>query len=352
MLGPKAEHMNPHSAATVAPTSKRPLTLRRNLPAEAVRGLFTRSGYLGLRPSCALSPAWLGLDADSVSQDLLYVGRDGQPVGHVSVTRAYGSTWLGHQIAMRRDHAEQIQARSALYQAFASLPTQLDGDEARLLGYFDPTLRWHQRFFTSFADGVSDDLAMVVPWDRFERQAETPLPSDPEFDGVVEPLRSCDLCAASEIARRQLPTLMSDALALTPETLLSPNLHPAYPAAGIGRSRTAFALKQHGRLIAIALCELTDSSLSVFNLMNLAQVFATSEASAPGLLALQNQVRRFYASNDIAYPLLVAPAGRFDGAADPAVHLEETMGCIVWSAQGLRAYRAFLTEQFARLRTA
>lgn len=326
------------------------LRLRRQAKPAAMRRLLEDTGYLALRPGHGPSPAWLNLEADSVSRDFVYLADDQTPVGHVSVTRAYPRTWLGHQIVMRRDHTESIAARAALYDAFATWPGAAEQGPVHLLGYFDRSHPWHQLFFEHFVTSLDDAAqAVVVPWDRFERTPDAKVCHPGPHACTVEALAAEDAPELVAMAREQLPTLMADAIDLCAEGLVTTALHPAFRETGLQRARHGFSLRENGRITAFALCELTDRRLSLFNLMNLAQLFATPHASKQGQLALQNRVRVFYREHGIKDPLVVAPAGTVHGTQDPAVRLEETMGCIVWSAEGLRAYQSFLNLHFAWL---
>jgi hypothetical protein len=325
------------------------LTLRRNVPADLIVRLFEDSRYLDLRRGCRPSRRWLGLDADRISRDLTYVTPDGHPVGHVSITRAYRHAWLGHQIATLSDHEHSLDARRALYLSFAMLPGLLDGGNAKLLGYYDRSRPWHQIFFEQFVRNVSSpELAALTPLDRFERQP-VPLGLDTEIPShiQVEQASGRDLAIAAQMARRHTPPLLAEALDLQPSGLRSDHLHPAYAATRWKRSRDVLLLRVRGQPAGVALCEVTTRDLSLFNIMNIAQFFMADRVEPAAQRIFQHQVRRFYAERAISDPLVVAPAGTFQGELDRKVRLAETMGCIVWSAEGLRAF-----ENYARLRFA
>src|SRR5690606_34300547 len=115
--------------------------------------------------------AWCRPDfAGDLSVDSVYRSADGVLLGHVSVTRAYSRTWLGHQLSTLKGHRESADCRVALYNHFASVPTIMDGrDDVYLLGYYDRSRRWHQLFFEGFVDWIRDEsLVAVTPFDRFE----------------------------------------------------------------------------------------------------------------------------------------------------------------------------------------
>jgi hypothetical protein len=325
------------------------ITKRRNVPPALIVRLFEASRYLGLRAGCRPSPRWLNVDADAISRDLIYVAPGGLPVGHVSITRAYQHAWLGHQIATLSDHEASVDARRCLYLSFAVLPGLLDGNGTKLLGYYDRSRPWHQIFFEQFARSVaSPDLASLAELDRFERDP-APLLHDAEVPSwiQVEPVSGRDLAIAAELARHHTPSLLADALDFHPAGLRSAWLHPAYKGSRLKRSREVLMLRVRGRPAGVALCELTTRELSLFNIMNMAQVFMADRVDPFAQRIFQRRVRQFYAEHAIIDPLVVAPARTFDGAQDPDVRLAETMGCIVWSSEGLRAF-----ENYARLRFA
>jgi hypothetical protein len=147
-----------------------------------------------------------------------------------------------------------------------------------------------------------------------------------------------------------LPALLCDAIDLFPETLVSEALHDCYRGSSLERGREVFVARDQGRVVAIALCEYTDRSLSVFNIMNLAYMFVASADVSPDLQrGLQHTVRSFYLARDISDPIVVSPENNFDATLDAEVQLAEVMGCLVWSAQGLRAYENYVRLRFAWL---
>jgi hypothetical protein len=322
--------------------------LRREVCERAVCHLFRESGYFGLRAALRPRREWLALDADALSRDLVYLSRSGEAIGHVSITRAYRNTWLGHQIAMHPHHAEGLAARRNLYLGFAALPTLIDGLSTRLIGFYDRERPWHQVFFEHFARSVgSPDLVVVTPWDRYElREPATGLvAADREIE--IRDATPEDLGLLTLVAREGLPPLVANALDLTPSSLVAPALHPAYRATPIGRSRRVFVLRERGEVTAFALAELSDRSLSLFNMLNAAHFFGVAgRASRPGRAALVAHVLSYYRRNDVDYPTLIAPHGSFDAAAHPELTLEETMGCIVWSGAALRAYENYVQLRF------
>ncbi len=326
---------------------------RREVDAAALQTLFEATGYLSLRDDTTPERGWYHLDADDLSRDMVYVDAEEQPVGHVSVTRAYSKTWLGHRIAMRGDVPRASTARQTLYHYFASFPVLVDGLDTMLLGYYNRAKRWHQLFFESFVRWMgSPDLAVIAPFDRFEREEAGDAAAIAQGipDGVdVGPIRRDELVRATALVRAQLPALAADAFDIHPRKLERAALHPSYESSGFERARSVLALRVRGELSGVALCETGSQSMSLFNIMNMAQVFVRTGAHRPALeaqLALLSETRRLYAARGLGRPLLVAPPGTLDAAAEPGTSLAETMGCIVWSGRALRQYESFLDYHF------
>lgn len=325
------------------------LRLRRHVPRADVIDLFERSGYLSLRPGCVPTDAWLGIDADAISRDLVYVSRTGRPVGHISITRAYRETWLGHQIATIADDEESLDARRALYLGFASLPTILDGTHSRVIGYYNRSRPWHRIFFEHFAHSVSSsDMAVVCPFDRFERGV-APLVLELPSGIEVGPATERELVTVAALAHAQLPRIVIEAMDLHPARLRVESLHPAYLSSSFYRSRDVVVLRVDGVMVGAALCEYSSREISLFNVMNMAQFFMSEGVDPRAQLALHHHVRRGYLERGVEDPLVVARPGTFDATADPDTRLAETMGCIVWSAEGLRAYENYVQLHFAWL---
>ncbi|HEX6245096.1 MAG TPA: hypothetical protein VFZ61_29445, partial [Polyangiales bacterium] len=151
------------------------LTPRRRVAPATIIDLFEKSGYLKLRAGCVPSAGWLGLDADELSRDLVYVAESGEPVGHSSITRAYRHCWLAHQTAMLSVHPDAVEARAQLLLGLTMLATLIDGASAHVLAYYDRAKPYGRIFFAEFAESVaSSNAAAVTSFDRFERDAAHP----------------------------------------------------------------------------------------------------------------------------------------------------------------------------------
>jgi hypothetical protein len=326
------------------------MTLRRHVKPAALRELFERSGYFALRDGGEPSPQWYGLSADELSRDFVYLSGE-RPIGHGSITRAYGTTWIAHQIATLSHQPETLDARRSLYLALSMVPTLIDGARARVLAYFDRGRPWHRMFFEQFTSSVPASQAVIANVCRFER-SDVPLegaPCLPSHMEIGQP-SAAELVQVTQMARRSLPALMCDALELTPDRLQTDELHPSYRAYDLARERKVWVAREHGRVVAAALSEHTGRELSLFNIMNLSYMFvATPDVPAILQRALQHQVRASYLARGIRDPLLVAPEDNFDGTHDPHVRLAEVMGCITWSAAGLAAYASHIRERAAWL---
>lgn len=329
---------------------------RRTLDPEQVYELLQRSGYLALREGVAPARRWLARQDDgAISRDVCFRDHAKRLIGHVSFTRAYGKAWLGHQLATIRPHEEAIACREAIYLHIATYPTLVDGDDAMMVGYFDRSRPWHQRFFSGFARWVdSPDLAVTIGLDRFERRHPG------RMEAVVDPHVSVraaspeDLIGAAQLVRTHLPSLIADALDVRPECLTTSTLNPSYEGTRYHRGRVALVLHVHHRLAGVALCEIGSRELSIFNLFNMAQVFLAKGAEAPAndaQLALLAAVRGFYAARGVDDPIIVAPPGTLKAELEPGTFLAETMGMIAWSGRGLRQYESFVRYEFGKERS-
>lgn len=318
--------------------------------------LFERSRYLALRETeqAAPSEAWCCPDfATDLSIDTIYRADDGALLGHVSVTRAYSRSWLGHQLATLKGHPESAASRHALYRHFACAPLLSDGEHCYLLGYYNRELRWHQLFFESFVDWVGDQSqAVVAEFDRFEPITDEPVEPSAEApdDIVVECLHPLDVELAVQLVAEQLPPLAVQALDIDRAHLQSSALHPHYEERGVERTRQVFVLWESDELVGVALCETGSRHLSLFNLFNMGQVYVRpGHSSRAGRAMLLRAVRSFYAARGTSDPVLVAPPGSFEHPEDAGLRREETMGCIIWSGRSLLQYQSFISYCFAKI---
>jgi hypothetical protein len=322
---------------------------RGALESHRVVELFEESGYLDLRETESDGPsaAWCRPDfAHKVSVDTIYQATDSTLLGHVSVTRAYSRTWLGHQLATLKGHPESAACREALYHHFATIPVVMDGAEnIYLLGYYNPELRWHQLFFEGFVNWVGDlDRVAILPFDRFEpSDSDAPAIRTPPPPGIdIRRGTADDVPAAVALIRDLMPDLALNAFDITEEHLITEHLHPSYKDSAVERSRQAIVAYQDGVLVGVALCEFGSPDLSLFNLLNLAQVYAVKRTH-PGIsAALFSAVRELYASRGIYDPVLVAPPSRCKNPGAAGLRLDETMGCIIWAGETLEQYQSYV----------
>jgi hypothetical protein len=327
------------------------LVPRASVELPALQRLLASSGYLALREGTdqALSE-WHAMKLPGLSsRDVVYRAEDGTLLGHISITQTYARTWMMHQLATLRGHAESGACREVLYGLISTVPALAQGQDASILGYFNQSKPWHQMSLEPFTRWVGPAGAVITSLDRFEREPDAPpFTPTPEPGVEVQPARANDRLAATALARSQLPGIVADALELHPGRLLTETL--AGPQAG--RARTALVLRIHGELTGVALCETGPRSASLFNLLNIAHIHVCTGAAAPPLgaqLALLAAVRRFYRERDVADPIVVAPAGTLRAAEEPGTRLAEAMGCIVIRGRALRQWENFLRFQLGRI---
>lgn len=328
------------------------LAARSRVPTPVLWELFERSGYLDLRSGEGVSDEWRSFGAKSgLSRDVVYEAKDGTLIGHISITRAYSRSWLMHQFATISKHAESVACRTTIYDFLSSFPVLMDGERAHVVAYFDLHKRWHQLFFHQFVEWVDapKDTAIAV-FDRFERRADSP-PSEllSSATSDIQRAQQTDLIAVASLVRSQLPSVVADALDVYPWSLRSENLLRRQDAENHPRTRDVLVLREGGSVRAAALCETGSRKASIFNILNMAQIFVQAGAHAPsreGQLALLSAVRAYYADRGVSDPVIVAPKDSFDGLADPDTTLAETMGVIAMNAHALRQWENFCRFHF------
>jgi hypothetical protein len=332
------------------------LSRRGEVPGVQVEELFERSGYLALKADCRPGEEWLAAPwPDSLSREAIYRAADGTVLGHVGVTRAYRHAWLGHEIATRRDHPEALECRRALYHHFATWPRLEGGEGCLLVGYYNPQRPWHRRLFEGFA-ALSDPESecRLLPLDRFlvsptegeaSHQGQAPVIAGLE----VSPARPRERARVAALIAASWPSLAVRAFDLGTAALESACLHPEYAAAGIGRGRSVLVVRWQGVVVGAALCETVDGPLSLFNVLNCAQLFFLPGVGAAGIpaQALTRAVLEHYRARGIASPLLVASPGLLPEQPAPGVQRAETMGAIIWTARGLARYEDYVDRALA-----
>ncbi|NVB43015.1 hypothetical protein G6O69_34655 [Pseudenhygromyxa sp. WMMC2535] len=334
-----------------------PLLPRRDLDPREVLGLFERSGYLDLcRTRPRPSERWLRGDfSGELSSDFVYCAEDGALLGHVSVTRAYSRSWIGHQLTTLRGHEESLACRIALYKHFSMVPALHDGDEPHfLLGYYASSKRWHQLFFEGFVDWMDDASEVVaIPFERYSliQGGTGPMLAANQRPGVVIDQPSpAALVEVSRFIAEFMPPLARAAFDIEAERLDRAFLAPSYAAHRLPRDRRVFSLRVDGRLLGVALCETGSEDMSLFDIFNLAQLYLVPGLPVELSRALVDFVRQYYRSRGHEHPLIVAAPGSLSSAVQQGLEYIETMGCMVWSGLSLPHYRRYLDECFAQIR--
>jgi hypothetical protein len=334
-----------------------PHLLRRGeVPPGEVQDLFERSGYLALKPDCRPSDEWLAAPwPGSLTREAIYRAADGTVLGHIGVTRAYRHAWLGHEIATRRDHPEALDCRRALYHHFATWPRLEGGEDCLLLGYYNPQRPWHRRLFEDFAARCDPDTeCRLLPLDRFlvvpPEVEENDTAAAPAIAGLeVSPARPQERSRVAALIAASWPALAVRAFDLGAAALESACLHPEYAAAGIGRGRQILVVRWQGVVVGAALCETVDGPLSLFNVLNCAQLFflpGVGVAGAPAR-ALTGAVLAFYRQRGVPSPMLVASPGLLPAQPAPGIRRAETMAGIIWTARGLARYEDYVDRALA-----
>jgi hypothetical protein len=325
------------------------LVPRGEVDFELLAQLLQSSGYSKLRQAECSYGDWQRFSAE-YSYDYVYRALDGRVLGHVSSTRLYSKTWLGHQLATLGGHLESGASRASLYALVCCLPKLMGGERAHFLAYFNLQSRWHQLFFEGFVRWVDDvALSLIAEWDCFELAARDPRPSlyglqVPEAEKFrIELLEEHELGAATALVRRQIPQLLADAMDILPGQLGTTRLN-GDPA----RARVAFGVHSGQGLTGVALCETGPTNASLFNLLNVSQFFV-SNSPPDAQLALLCAVQGFYQGRGIERPLLFAPPGSFRATQHPAVCFRERMGVIAHGGAGVIHYENYCRFHMGRL---
>jgi hypothetical protein len=108
-------------------------------------------------------------------------------------------------------------------------------------------------------------------------------------------------------------------------------------------------VREAGRLVGLALCEVGSESLDLDNLFNVAQLYLAPGTSIAAQRALVGFVRNQYRALGRAQPPVLVPEGSIVNPGQIGLRYAESLGCMIWSGQTLRAYRSFLRTSFARL---
>jgi PilZ domain len=317
------------------------LLARADARPDAVEQLMRDSGYLGLRDGTSVPRGWHRTPRDeSLWVDHAYVG-GGELAGHISGIRIYENTWMYHQLATVGHSRHARDSRYALYRDVTNW-VALAG--ACSMAYFDRTKRWHQHFFGAFIDWVAnEELATIVALDRFEREGAAESSTRASTDVLLELLPEAAAEPAAAWVARWMPPLVRRAMELdAPAIARELGCAERYARHGLVRSRSPYAVRVRGALRGVVLCETGTRHLSLFNLLNMAQVYVDPELDVAEQVAILEHVKSFYRARGTPDPIVVAPPGVLRAGGAAGVKLAETMGCIVISDEGLRQYRAFL----------
>jgi hypothetical protein len=327
------------------------LSARASAPRDAVDGLLRESGYMGLCKQARPPAEWhQPITDESISLDTIQREPDGSLIGHLSCLRVYGSTWMYHQLATVGQSQISRACRRALYLDTANFVALLGGDTWYSLAYFDRSKPWHRLLFGEFIEWVgSESLAVIAPLDRFEGDHNLRDTAEPPAGLSMGKLTTAEAANATALIAKSLPLLALEALDLS-EPLVAQSLRCArrYALAGRERDRYPLALRDGGRLVGLAMCETGSAGLSLFNLLNMAQVFIEPNVCGEAQVSFLRYVRLFYELRGIADPVVVAPPGVLTHAKAAGLTLAETMGAIVISAEGFKQYRNFLSFHLGR----
>jgi hypothetical protein len=206
--------------------------------------------------------------------------------------------------------------------------------------------------FEDFAAASRQTDCLVVPMDRYitSSLADVSIPDFSRVDDARVAFASPEHGpAVTQIITAYWPALARYAFDIVDERLMTDCMHSTYRELGLRRDRTVFVLSVDEQIVGAALCEWTDSEISLFNVLNMAHVFLARhrEISQSACDLLAQAVRSFYAERGAPPPLIACPPGTFKDVPPTGCTWTETMGCIVWNAEGLRRFEQYVAQVLA-----
>ncbi|MEQ8276774.1 MAG: hypothetical protein RMA76_26730 [Deltaproteobacteria bacterium] len=324
---------------------------RADLPPNAVSRLLMESGYLDLCEDGGLPEAWLAF-RDPRSFDLVAVGDDATPVAHLSITKAFSTTWVAHQLASRSTHNESFWSWYQLHRYLACLPAMMDGANAHVVAYYNPSQPYHQRYLRAFGGWMrSEDDVVIAQANMFHLDAASDDVAAPESldEWSVSLLTSHDREAAHRIAMQNMRPLVARAFDITPSTLETADLTRS--TGDLERARRVFVLRRRGEVLAIALCERGHSAISIFGLFDLVYVLPSRDGLVVPQRAigmLMEAARGFYRTEGVDRALVFAPVGYMISEAHPALEYSHVVERFIMGGHALRHYENFVRYTFGR----
>lgn len=333
-----------HAFPTIVP--------RADLPAAAVTQLLMESGYLDLCEDPSLPEPWLSLRRPH-SFDLVAVGDDASAVAHLSITKAFSSTWIAHQLASRSKHVESFWSWYQLHRYLACLPAMMDGENAHVVAYYNPTQPYHHRYLRAFNSWMqSEDDVAIRQANMFHLHVAAnpiapPSPLPGWWVGTLTPgLRQ----EAHRIAMQNMSPLVARAFDVTPSTLESTDLLRVL-GNDLHRTRRVFVLSHDDEVVAIAMCERGHEALSIFGLFDLVYVLPSRDrlvVPQPALGMLIQGVRNYYRAEGVDRALVFAPIGYMISEAHPALEYSHVVERFIMGGHALRHYENFVRYTFGR----
>ncbi len=345
------EHDRPDVVRTILDHAFPSILPRADLPPAAVSRLLAESGYLDLCEDDGLPEAWLGF-RDPRSFDLVAVGDDGTAVAHLSITKAFSTTWVAHQLASRSRHNESFWCWYQLHRYLACLPTMMDGQSAHVVAYYNPAQPYHQRYLRAFGGWMrSEDDVVISQANMFHLDAASNDVAAPEplEEWSVSLLTAHDREAAHRVAMQNMRPLVARAFDIAPSTLETTDL--TRTTGDLERKRRVFVLRRRNEVLAIALCERGHPASSIFGLFDLVNVLPARD----GLVVPQRAIgmlidaaRGFYRTEAVDRALVFAPVGYMIAEAHPALEYSHVVERFIMGGHALRHYENFVRYTFGR----
>jgi hypothetical protein len=190
----------------------------------------------------------------------------------LAMLRAWEHSWLGYQLARRRNRPLWLSDGKLLYELYRH-------------GYEhagrDPAVRYQITFIQKSGSRISkllhvdlprrygDRLACVLPFRAVEIRSMLPVAARPDIGPATEEEREIVLAAIS-LAR---PPIYVEALDLTRERFPLPNVIGAWTRAGLMRAREMLVARENGRPVAAAVLEAGQPGLHLFRLLDVVRLY-------------------------------------------------------------------------------
>lgn len=228
--------------------------------------------FESLKPAARDSQARLARDGGQLFAALAYRDHD-ELQGYLSAFRAYRHTWYVQHMAAT---ATGTRAAFDLNRAIGELCERSEDAQYFQLAYYVDN-PWPARVFGGFSRRVETGGAVLKVRSYQRVRNDSPWSRQPS--------PSCRLATAADIPQvvsllgRNEVGLLLNAMDLEAEHLTLATLDSQYARLGLGRHRQVLVCEQHGRLVAVALCEVAPVGINFRELGSSVRLYFDSDLS-------------------------------------------------------------------------